>query len=441
MRHLTRPLVSSFLVLIACGLPGTAQEWTRFRGPNGQGISDAKTIPVEWKNSDFNWKVDLPLGGHSSPVLWGEKIFLTCADDSKSAERQVVCLHADDGRILWAKKYSSTLHRKHPFNSFASATPAVDEERVYVAWSTPEEYTLLALDHSGKEMWRCKLGAFVSQHSCGTSPVVFEDLVIIGNEQDDVDKVDPNQKGDSSLVAVDRKTGEVRWKTPRRSDLVAYSTPCLYQPKGSAPQLIFNSKAHGVTGIDPHTGKVNWEISEVGSAPLLTKRSVSSPVLAGDFITATCGEGAGGNYLVAIRPGDPKAGREPQRAYRVEQKEGAPYVPTPIAKGNLLFLWGDSGIVSCLDSRSGKVNWNKRVSGASGANFFGSPICVNDKLYCVSAKGQVVVLAASAKYELLARNELNDICHSTPAVAGGRMYVRTYGHLFSVGGSKSGATR
>jgi outer membrane protein assembly factor BamB len=367
-------------------------------------------------------------------VLWGDKIFLTCADDGKTAERQVVCLSAADGRILWARKYSSKLHRKHELNSFASATPAVDEERVYVTWSTPEEYSLLALDHAGNEVWRSNLGPFVSQHSCGTSPVVFEDLVIIGNDQDAQDKVDLSQIGKSYLVALDRKTGSVRWKTPRRSDLVAYTTPCLYQPKGSEPQLIFNSKAHGMTSIDPRTGKVNWEISEVGTSPLLSMRSVSSPVLAGEVITATCGQGAGGNYLVAVRPPDAKTA-EPQRVYRVEQKEGAPYVPTPIARGNLLFLWGDGGIVSCIDARSGKMQWGggKRV----GGNFYGSPVCVNDKLYCVSAKGQVVVLAASAKYQLLARNDLGDLCHSTPAVAGGRMYVRTYQHLFSVGGAKA----
>src|SRR5262245_32206792 len=104
MRHVTRLTLLSVLVLVACALPGAAQEWTRFRGPNGQGISDAKTVPVEWKKSDFNWKVELPGGGHSSPVLWGDKIFLTCADDGKTAERQVVCLQAADGKVLWTRQ-------------------------------------------------------------------------------------------------------------------------------------------------------------------------------------------------------------------------------------------------------------------------------------------------------------------------------------------------
>src|SRR5262245_47451097 len=129
MRHLTC-LSLAAVVLLVCGSAGVAQEWARFRGPNGQGISDAKTIPVEWKAADFNWKIDLPACWHSSPGLWGDKIFLTCADDSKTAERQVVCLQAGDGKILWTRKYSSTFHRKHELNSFASATPAVDEERV-----------------------------------------------------------------------------------------------------------------------------------------------------------------------------------------------------------------------------------------------------------------------------------------------------------------------
>ena len=133
---------------------------------------------------------------------------------------------------------------------------------------------------------------------------------------------------------------------------------------------------------------------------------------------------------MGVRPGSAKENRNPQNAFKVLQRDGAPYVPTPIAKNGMLFLWGDRGIVSCVDARSGKLHWRKRV----GGNFYGSPVCVNDKLYCISTGGQVVVLAVSDKFKLLARNELGELSHSTPSVAEGRMYLRTFGHLISIGG-------
>jgi len=416
--------------LAALGLwsPATAQDWTRFRGPNGQGVSEASTIPVKFTEADYNWKTKLPAGGHSSPVLWGKKIFLTCADDEQSAKRLVVCVHADDGRILWTKTYESEYHHKHKFNSFASSTPAVDADHVYVCWSTPEEYTLVALDHEGKEVWRRNLGPYFSQHSCGTSPIVYEDMVILGKDHDASDPQHPELKGNSFLIAVDRKTGSDRWITERNSAVVAYSTPCIYQPEGGQPQLIFNSQAHGITSINPKDGSVNWEIDKVGTKGLLTKRSVSSPVLVSGMITASCGSGGGGNYLVLVRPGSKD--NPPELVRKIEQKDGAPYVPTPVAYGDLLFLWGDRGIGSCVNAVTGEVHWVKRI----GQNYFGSPIRIQDKIYCISTEGEVVVLKASSEFEVLATNSLGEESHSTPAVSNGVMYLRTYNHLISVGG-------
>lgn len=422
--------VSAFLAVVAWWSPATAQEWTRFRGPNGQGVSEASTIPVQFTEADYNWKAKLPAGGHSSPVLWGKKIFLICADDQESAQRMVVCLHADDGRILWTKTFESKFHTKHRFNSFASSTPAVDADHVYVCWSTPEEYTLLALDHDGNQVWQRNLGPYLSQHSSGTSPIVYEDMVILGNDQDPDDANAPNLKGKSFLIAVDRKTGADRWITERESVRVAYSTPCVFQPQGGQPQLIFNSQAHGITGINPKDGSVVWEIANSDAKPLLNKRSVSSPVLVSGMVTASCGSGGGGNYLVLVRPGTQDSKSELVR--RIDQKDGAPYVPTPVAYGDLLFLWNDRGIASCVNAVSGEVHWVKRV----GQNYFGSPIRIQDKIYCVSTDGDVIVVKASAEYELLATNSLGENCHSTPAVADGVMYLRTYNHLISVGGKK-----
>ena len=164
--------------------------------------------------------------GHSSPVVWGEKVFVASADN-ETGTRFVICVHAYEGRVLWSQSYTSNVHTKHQLNSFASPTPAVDEDRIYVAWSTPEEYSLRALDHQGKEVWNLSLGPFDSQHSCGTSPIVYEDKVIINNDQD----------GPSSLVAVDRRTGKIAWQVPRKSREVAYSTPCVYRPPGEPAQI------------------------------------------------------------------------------------------------------------------------------------------------------------------------------------------------------------
>jgi outer membrane protein assembly factor BamB len=296
----------------------------------------------------------------------------------------------------------------------------VDEERVYFSWSTPEEYTLLALDHAGEPVWQRNLGPYVSQHSCGASPIVYGDLVIVANDQD------VEGGGESFLIAVDRRTGKTAWKIDRKSTVVAYSTPCVRPLADGSDEIIFNSNSHGVTAVDPRKGKVTWEVAGV-----LDKRSCSSPVITAEgLITISCGSGNGGNYLVAVQPGSGSAPESGKAAYRVDKATPAPYVPTPIARGDLLFLWSDNGIVSCLRSSTGELVWKQRV----GGTFFGSPICVADRLFCVNADGEVVVVAAGEEFAELGRNPLGETSHATPAVAGGRMYVRTYRQLHSIGG-------
>ncbi|HEX7378143.1 MAG TPA: PQQ-binding-like beta-propeller repeat protein [Pirellulales bacterium] len=410
---LSRFCVFPALLLLA-STAATAQEWTRFRGPNGSGVSEA-TIPAQWTDKEIRFRVELPGIGHSSPVFWGDKIFLTSALE-ETATRLVLCLRADDGQIIWQRKFPSTPHKKHEFNSFASSTPCVDAERVYCCWSTPDEYTLLALDHEGQDSWHKNLGPFVSQHSCGVSPMIFNDLVVLGNDQGD-----ENKQGTSSLLALDRQTGELRWRLDRRTATVAYSTPCVYQPEGGEPELIFNSESHGITSVDPASGRVNWELN------VFKKRSVSSPIVAGGLIFGSCGSGGGGNYLVALRP-PANVGASPEIAYKIEG--AAPYVPTPVALGELLFLWNDKGIVTCARASSGEQLWQKRV----GGNYHGSPICSGGRLFCIRDDGEVTVVAAAEKYELLGRNPLGEESRSTPAVAAGRMYVRTSSHLVCVGG-------
>jgi len=397
---------------------GWAQEWTRFRGPNGSGLSEARTIPTKWTATDFNWKVPLPGAGHSSPVVWGENIFVTSCDES-AGKFFVLCLRTSDGSVRWQKEVPLTPSEKHSFNSLATSTPTVDADRVYVCRTEAAHITLGAFSHDGELVWERDLGPFAAQHGAGASPIVFGSMLFFPNEQ----------AGESFVVGLDARTGEMRWKTPRNSGSGSYSTPCVYQPRPeSAPALIFNSEAHGITALAPETGKMIWEFEKA-----FDKRSVSSPVVAGELIIGSCGSGGGGNYVVAIRPGDPAKGTKPSRAYEV--RRSAPYVPTSICVGDWLYLWSDGGIVSRVRAATGEVQWQERV----GGNFFGSPVCVDGRLFCVSTGGEVVVLAVADKFEVLARNPLGELTHSTPAIAGGRMYIHTSGHLLSIGGRKVAA--
>lgn len=405
------------VLLLWCGamvrIP--AQEWTRFRGPNGSGLSAAKTIPTTWTEKDINWRAPLPGPGHSSPVVWGDRVFVT-AGDAGSNQIWVLCLCASQGGILWQRAYPITPYHRNAANSVASGTPAVDEHRVYVAWNDAERLTLRALDHAGKPVWERDLGPFASQHGGGASPLVYGDEVVLAKEHD----------GESYLIAVDAATGATRWQTPRKTEETAYATPCVYEPKEGPAALVFASHAHGISGINPANGKVLWELTSA-----FDKRVVCSPIIAAGLVVAACGSGAGGNFVVAVRPGEAASGRPAALAYTV--RRAAPYVPTSLCLGDLLFLWGDDGAVSCVQAATGDLKWQERV----GKHFYSSPVCVDGRLFCVSTTGDVVVVRAGDHFELLATNALGEPAHSTPAVAAGRMFIHTTRHLISIGGART----
>lgn len=418
-------LAASLLVLVVfSALTITAQEWTRFRGPNGTGISHSKAIPTAISEGDVNWKVELPGTGHSSPVLWGDRIFLTSTGD-KAGGITIICLSARNGELLWKKDFSLTPFRRHQHNSFASSTPTVDGDRVYVVWNEPEHYMLTALTHDGKEVWQRDFGPFVSQHGCGTSPILYDGKVILGNEQDSKEHVKETvQDGVSSVLAVDAKTGKTLWQTPRSSAVVAYSTPCVYDAQKGKTAILFNSQAHGIYAVDPNNGKVLWEYDKA-----FDKRSVSSPIFAGNIIYGSCGAGGGGNFVTAIKaPG--QSGATPELAYQI--KQSAPYVPTGIALGDRAWFLSDAGVLSMVDAPTGRIRYQERV----GGNYFGSPIWIDGRLFAVSTSGELVVIEASEHFKVLHRFPLRELCHSSPAVALGRLFVRTEKHLWCFGGGR-----
>lgn len=400
-----------------------AQEWTRFRGPNGTGESETTTIPASWTDKDLNWKIELPGYGHSSPVLWGEKIFLLSADP-KTAARYVLCINAADGKTIWRRDYPGVPHHLHANSSFASVTPAVDAQRIFVAWSDPEFTRLMALDHAGNEAWTLNLGPWVSQHGFGSSPMLYNDLVVINCSQEDAKnpKVEPRLPKESFVIAVEQSTGKIRWRTERQIKTSSYSVPSVRQNEAGQDELVCCTQAEGIFALDPRTGRENWSVPSA-----FTMRTVSSPLFVGNLIFGSTGQGAGGHYVVALRPG-----KEPKIEFEI--RKYANYVPTPVARGNLVFLFEDrEGHVSCVNAADGKVLWMQpRVAKA----FFGSPVRAGDKIFCVDIEGTVVCLAAEAEFKELGRTELKELSRSTPAIAGGRMYVRTVSHLLSVGGKK-----
>ena len=411
-----RTLISCLFVLISS--VSHAQEWTRFRGPNGSGVTEAKGIPAKVTPADYKWRVELPGAGHSQPVLWGDRIFVSSAP-KEGGKRILSCHRVSDGGELWAKEFESSEYHNHRLNNFASSTPVVDAERVYVAFAHPKSGFIVCLDHDGKLKWERDLGRFASQHGFGMSPMLHGEVLVMPYEQ--------LEEG-SFVFAFDKKTGAPVWKTERPSRRSAYGTPCVLKDGKGKEQLVLTSGANGVYALNPTDGKVLW------GADVFDKRSVSSPILAGGLIFGTCGSGGGGNYLVAVRPGGAGDVTATHVQYRIRQS--MPYVPTGIAHGGRLYLWSDKGVVTCVKPESGDVIWKERVDGA----FSGSPIWADGKLYCMSHDGELVVIAAADKFKLLGRSDLGELSRSTPAVAGGQMYLRTESHLIAIGTAPNRAT-
>lgn len=383
-----------------------AENWPRFRGADGSGVSADATIPTVWTEKDYDWVVDIPGVGHAAPIIWGDRLFVTTATD-EGRLRHLFCLDSATGKEIWSRSQGFNTNPKHAKSSYASSTPATDGERVYVAFADQEKYTLTAYDFDGNLLWRNLLGPFSSQHGQGTSPIVFEDLVILANDQD----------GASSIIAVNRLTGRTVWSTPRTSREASYATPIIVEAASERPILVAVAGATGITGHDPWSGETLWSTNP------FPKRTVASPVLHNGLVLATCGSGGKASDLIGVDPNG--SGNVAESHVKLHLTRSIPYVPTLISHGGLLFSWGDGGVVSCLDTGDDKVLWQERV----GGSYSGSPICIDGKIYAISESGEVVVVGAAPSFHLYGRSPLGDASHSTPAVANGRLYLRSFHKL------------
>ena len=250
-----RPNGSAWFVLVLtlmfAGERLAAEEhWARFRGPAGTGIHEAKGFPVKWTQNDYAWKTPIPGVGHSSPCVWGDHVFLTTAlyDGRK---RATLAYSAATGKLLWQDDFASKSHEKHVLNSYASATPACDGQRVYTLFTNDDQVLVRALDMDGKLVWQEDLGRFFNRHNhgCGTSPIVFEDSVILSIQHD----------GESYVVALDSATGKERWRNRRQSQLTGHATPAVIQEEGDEPRLLFTNTGDGVASLDPPDRQIAME--------------------------------------------------------------------------------------------------------------------------------------------------------------------------------------
>lgn len=405
--------------LLASAIDSTAQEWPRFRGPNGSGIGKIDSLPAEFTQADYTWAVKLEGEGHSSPVLWGKKLFITIVGQDKK-QRRVECYDSISGTRLWTWSAPVTQHNLHQHNNFASSSPVVDGDGVYVVWGSGDRTEAFALDHEGNLIWNREWSDFTSDHGFGASPILVSGVLVLHTDaaEDRVSRVvGLNPKDGTSLWELERVTGE-----DDKKHLTSYNTPVSVNV-GGREMLVVLQTNDGWKGIDPKTGEVLWQYS--GD---YTQRSVGSIATGDGIVFAALGSGGAGKQATALRP---SADGEPSVLFSLGISDGLGYVPTPLIHEGRLYLWSDGGLLTCRDVETGEAIYERqRVNG----NFFSSPIVADGKIFCGSRDGELVAVKVGDEFEILGRSRLGSGMNATPAVANNRLFLRTDTHLICIRG-------
>ncbi len=434
---------SVWLVLLIMAIsPGFADNWPGWYGPGALGISAEENFPAEWDlTRNVKWKLEIPGLGHSSPIVWGNRIFVTtAASDDPGADNwqkgfpmqgrspdtakiswQVLCIDRDTGKLIWKQTAirETPVNYRHLKNSYASQTPVTDGTHVYAFFGDQGMY---CYDFEGNLIWSRDLGDFKmrADWGMGSSPVLYRNLVIQTCDQ---------ETGKSFIVALDKKTGETVWKQDRE-ELSSWSTPFLYL-KGARPELIVNATT-AVRSYDPATGKLLWQCR--GPATSIT---TPAPVASHGLIFVSSGfirdpirpitafiPGANGD--ITLKEGESKSD---SIAWR--QETAAPYIPSPVADGDYIYVLYDQGFFACYEARTGREVYGKKRIGM-GTNFSASPIVVGGHVFCFSEDGDVFVVKAGPDFQLLSTNSIGEGMMATPAVADGKMFIRTIKHLYCI---------
>ena len=413
----TRPTARKLWLIFAHLLASTlcAHDWPEFRGPTGQGSSPAKNVPIHWSGTEnIAWKVSLPGAGWSSPVLVKGRLYLTYGKSNQGKlglELGAVCLDAGDGRVLWSTHLFSPDNGSslHPKNGYASPTPLVNGGLLYVHFG---HMGTACLDLQGKVKWRQTAIKYSPQHGNGGSPVLAGAHLIF------------NCDGLTNpfVIALDKGTGEIKWKTPRPNESVprkfSFSTPLLITHAGH--QELISPGAGGTYAYDPTTGQLLWQVTTGNGFSVVPR-----PVFAHGLIFVNT------DYdfpkFFAIRPGGKGDVTTTHLAWKTAR--GAPSTPSALVVGDEVYFVSDAGIATCADAKTGQVYWNERL----GGGFSASPVSADGRLYFQNEEGIGYVLKAGKKFELLAKNELGERTLASYAVDNDTLFIRGAEHLFRIG--------
>ena len=398
------------LLLVTSGVAAQAQDWPEFRGPTGQGHSTERGLPVEWSESqNVIWKTPVPGLGWSSPVVVDGRIWMTTAAGRAEGGRslRLLAFDVDTGREAVNTEVFRTpdVRSPNPKNSLASPSPVVDGEGVYVHFGA---YGTAALTTTGEIVWQTEF-PYTTQHGNGGSPIVYGDLLILS-----VDGYDT-----AFVVALDKRTGEVRWKTPRRQPISqAYTTPLVIRV-GDRDEVV-SVGAFRTTAYDPETGEEIWR---VGYADGFS--NVPRPVYGHGLVYIATGFQV--PSLLAVRADG--AGDVTRTHVAWTLRRGAPLTPSPLLVGDELYIVSDFGIATCLDAKTGATHWQERL----GGNHSASPVFVDGRIYFQNEDGVTTVIAPGTEFRRLARNELDGVTLASMAVSGGSFFIRTHAHLYRIG--------
>jgi len=421
------------LLVCACD-PLQADNWPEWRGPEQNSISRETGLPVSWSEAaGVAWKCKLPEWGTSTPAIWDDAIFLTSHVDDK----RLVLLRVDKttGKIQWSRRVGTgsaprmplgqksgevRRHQKfHKTHNLATPSPATDGQIVIVHFGNGD---LAAYDFQGNQLWNRNLQTDYGQYTIwwghANSPVLYENLVISVCMQDSCKDL-PGEVSPSYVVAHDKRTGQVRWKTSRMTDSIAehcdsYTTPIFFRRDGRTEMLVMGGEM--LDAYDPASGRRLWYLPG-----LLGNRVITGPTVAHGMVYTT--RGMRGPFL-AINPGS--EGKRPRTDIDWKYDQGTPDSPTPVIWGELVFLVSDRGIARCLDALTGRLLWKERLRG----NYRASPLAAESRIYFLNMKGLVTVVAASPRFERLAENQLDDDTIASPATSDGNLYIRGHKWLY-----------